>query len=114
MIDIGCGTSLCRALQLSQIIQCLTETAIYFTMVLTLGKRKRRGAETVSKAQSASIGSTEGANEDAQAIFRRHFEMHFKPLPTAKKIVKEVEDVPEDESEEATDWEGISNAEGTF
>ncbi|KAL7935973.1 hypothetical protein V8C35DRAFT_296510 [Trichoderma chlorosporum] len=55
------------------------------------------------------------STEDAQEIFRRHFEAQFLPLPEAKRKAKEAQD--EDESEDDSDgsgsegdeWDGVSN-----
>ncbi|RFU32877.1 hypothetical protein B7463_g3477, partial [Scytalidium lignicola] len=84
-------------------------------MASTLGKRKREAAP-VAKGRSRSGSPTPGTIEqDAQEIFRRHFEAQFKPLPTVKrKAVRpiEVESADEDNASEETDWEGISADEG--
>ncbi|KKP02459.1 hypothetical protein THAR02_05414 [Trichoderma harzianum] len=55
------------------------------------------------------------STEDAQEIFRRHFEAQFLPLPEAKRKAKAVEE--EDGSEDDSDssgnegggWDGLSN-----
>ncbi|KAL7950517.1 hypothetical protein V8C42DRAFT_306754 [Trichoderma barbatum] len=55
------------------------------------------------------------STEDAQEIFRRHFEAQFLPLPEAKRKATAVdeEDESEDESNgsgsEEGDWDGLSN-----
>ncbi|KAL6811017.1 hypothetical protein GGI42DRAFT_349976 [Trichoderma sp. SZMC 28013] len=52
------------------------------------------------------------STEDAQEIFRRHFEAQFLPLPEAKRKAKAVEeeDGSEDDSgSEGGDWDGLSN-----
>lgn len=76
-------------------------------MAPTLGKRKRLAAGTVKDdGREGSEGS--GSSEvDAQELFRRHFEARFKPLPVVKKAEKVIE-VQEDEFEEESDWDGIS------
>ncbi|KAL7960832.1 hypothetical protein V8C34DRAFT_275853 [Trichoderma compactum] len=61
------------------------------------------------------------STEDAQEIFRRHFEAQFLPLPEAKRKAKAVEeeDGSEDGSEddgdgsgsEGGEWDGLSNEE---
>ncbi|KAH7360883.1 hypothetical protein BKA65DRAFT_474014 [Rhexocercosporidium sp. MPI-PUGE-AT-0058] len=74
-----------------------------------LGKRKRitHKHEPAHRAESEGSGSEE---LDAQEIFRRHFEAQFKPLPVMKKEIV-VERVPEEESGEDSDWDGISEDE---
>lgn len=89
-----------------------------------LGKRKRRPAEKTEDSTDAA------AVEDAQAIFRRHFEAQFAPLEeetqagpgkagNSKKAVadEEVEDGSGDgiedmrsdsESEDDGEWDGVS------
>ncbi|QYS98917.1 hypothetical protein H0G86_006073 [Trichoderma simmonsii] len=54
------------------------------------------------------------STEDAQEIFRRHFEAQFLPLPEAKRKAKAVdeEDGSEDYSDsgsEGGEWDGLSN-----
>lgn len=73
-------------------------------MTTNLGKRKRQTAEAVAVEKERS----QSPELDAQEIFRRHFEAQFQPLPVAPKIAKQVEDVPEDESDEESEWGGIS------
>lgn len=81
-------------------------------MGTTLGKRKSRPPE--KKTSEAEI-------EDAEAIFRRHFEAQFKPLQVApsrqaakkvpqEKEVEEDEDVSSSESGDSG-WGGISENE---
>ena len=83
------------------------------TMATTLGKRKRRTVETTKEDRRASSEDSGSLYVDAQELFRRHFEAKFKPLPAVKKAKKLVEEAPEDDSEEASDWDGISdNGEG--
>jgi hypothetical protein len=83
-------------------------------MTTMLGKRKRKAPETKRKEREVSAESSEVDEEDAQAIFRRHFEAQFKPLPEVRrkavKVVEEVED--ENDEEDDDDWEGISGDEG--
>jgi hypothetical protein len=74
-------------------------------MSKVLGKRKARAAEEKSQVDL----------EDAQEIFRRHFEAQFKPLavaPIRPPPTVEAED-DEDPGSEAEDseWEGISEDE---
>lgn len=56
------------------------------------------------------------STEDAQEIFRRHFEAQFLPLPEAERKAQE-EDEDEDDSDgsggEADEWGGLSNDEGS-
>lgn len=81
-------------------------------MATMLGKRKRRAPETRMEDHRAGSEDSEASELDAHEIFRRHFEAQFKPLPVAKKPVKPVEEELEDESEEGSDWGGISDGEG--
>jgi hypothetical protein len=88
-------------------------------MATMLGKRKRDTVR-VSKTEvgeqanecSAASDSESGLDElDAQEIFRRHFEAQYAPLAASPKKPKVIQQVSEDESEDATDWEGISDEE---
>lgn len=81
-------------------------------MATTLGKRKRRPAEAVKNDVEVRPDPTESSDLDAQEIFRRHFEAKFKPLPTVKKVAKVVEEAPESDSEDESEWDGISEEEG--
>lgn len=78
-------------------------------MAPILGKRKVRSTETASAAEL----------EDAQAIFRRHFEAQFKPLPvdpprpktTQADELLEDDETDSDESDGGSEWGGISEDE---
>jgi len=78
-------------------------------MATLLGKRKRREA-VAPVADKRQHSEDSEALEDAQEIFRRHFEAQFKPLPVAKKPIQVIEE-PKDDSEEESDWDGISETE---
>jgi len=78
----------------------------------TLGKRKRQGRETIQNTRATSEESSESQNEDVQDVFRRHFEAHFKPLPTVRKAANIVEEVWINKYGEESEWEGISEPEG--
>jgi hypothetical protein len=80
-------------------------------MATTLGKRKRPAPEVTKDCGGKEREDSGSPELDAQEIFRRHFETQFKPLPAAQKAVKVVDEAPEDESEEESDWDGISDAE---
>jgi hypothetical protein len=80
-------------------------------METTLGKRKRPVAEVTTNYRRKEREDSGSPELDAQEIFRQHFETQFKPLPAVQKAVKVVEEAPEDESEEESDWDGISDAE---
>jgi hypothetical protein len=83
-------------------------------MAPTLGKRKRRTAEATEDNREDDGEGSASLELDAQEIFRRHFEAQFKPLPVVQKTVKEPEEAPpEDESEEDSEWDGISEEEET-
>lgn len=84
-------------------------------MASTLGKRKRSGVSTGKENLGSPSSSPELTEQDAQEIFRRHFESQFKPLPaTKRKTAKPIEVQPEDEDDasEESDWEGISDDDG--
>lgn len=81
--------------------------AKHCTMSMILGKRKRRTLKSVREGKRESSEESESPEVDAQELFRRHFEAKFKPLPVVKKAEKVVE-IQEDESEEESDWDGIS------
>ena len=80
------------------------------TMATTLGKRKRRTAEVTQDHARDDSENSESSEVDAQELFRRHFEAKFKPLPVVKEAEKLVE-AQEDDSEEESDWDGISEDE---
>ncbi|KAI9746462.1 MAG: hypothetical protein M1818_000175 [Claussenomyces sp. TS43310] len=80
-------------------------------MATTLGKRKRRNEDSTRKVQPYLADSHETIIEDAYAVFRKHFEDRFKPLPTVRKLIKTTEDEPCKDAE-VSDWEGISESEG--
>ena len=83
-----------------------------------LGKRKRE--VTVARRQSTqneevaegSVAATTPADE--QAVFRRHFESLFEPLPESQTARPssgeddEVRQTPDETSDEGSDWEGLS------
>lgn len=79
-------------------------------MATALGKRKRKPIETT---RNGPDDSSESFNHDAQEIFRKHFEAQFKPLPAVKRPVKVVEEASEEDSEEESEWGGISDEDGT-
>ncbi|KAI1106844.1 hypothetical protein F4804DRAFT_270195 [Jackrogersella minutella] len=73
-------------------------------MAIVLGKRKSR-----TQAEESDI-----SKEDAQAIFRRHFEAQFAPLDVTHPVSKtaqasELEDMRSDSDEDS--WGGISGSE---
>jgi hypothetical protein len=74
-----------------------------------LGKRKRRTPEATEKTRIQKSEKSDVEELDAQEIFRRHFEAQFKPLPAAPKSSKPANEESGDESEEASDWDGISD-----
>lgn len=76
-----------------------TYSSVCLAMAVTLGKRKRR---------SPSGNSTDESDTDAQAIFRRHFEARFKPLPELSRPAGKVELVTELE-DEVSEWSGIES-----
>jgi hypothetical protein len=65
------------------------------TMATTLGKRKRRAAEVYKDDQRKECKVSNSPDLDAQEIFRRHFE-----------------EAEEDDSEEGSSWNGLSEDEG--
>lgn len=84
-------------------------------MAPTLGKRKRQAEERPKITRESSTESDIINEEDAQAIFRRHFEAQFKPLPTITKAEKPPDQSvgdDEDDNNEESDWDGISDADG--
>ncbi len=82
-------------------------------MAVTLGKRKRAELEQHEKTEKDPQGDSDAPEgEDLQAIFRRHFEAKFKPLPTPAKPKEEaIDDLEEELTENESDWEGISEDE---
>ena len=86
-------------------------------MASTLGKRKRKIAGRAFEANAASRDSDLTLDEDIQAVFRRHFEAQFKPLPAAtatKKTVEVVENVQCSDDSDDSEWNGISEGECTL
>jgi hypothetical protein len=81
-------------------------------MATTLGKRKRRSAEIHRDDQRKEYKVSNSPELDAQEIFRRHFEAQFKPLPVLRKAAKVVQEAEEDDSEEGSSWDGLSEDEG--
>jgi hypothetical protein len=81
-------------------------------MATNLGKRKWRTVEETQQDLREGSEVSEPPEGDAQELFRRHFEAKFKPLPVVKKAEKVIE-VQEDDSEEDSDWDGISEDEQT-
>lgn len=78
-------------------------------MASTLGKRKRKNAESFPADRAASNDSDMTLDEDVQAVFRRHFEAQFKPLPApTKKTLDVVEDTHNLEDSDESEWNGIS------
>ena len=76
-----------------------------------LGKRKRQSVDMSRRTREGDSDASDSPELDAQEIFRRHFEAQFKPLPEVKKPIKYVEELPEDESEEESEWGGITDEE---
>jgi hypothetical protein len=80
------------------------------TMATSLGKRKRRTVDTTKEDRRHGSADSESEETNAQELFRRHFEAKFKPLPVVKKVETVVVEVAsEDDSEEESDWDGISD-----
>jgi hypothetical protein len=77
-------------------------------MATTLGKRKRKTVETLNNVKGGRKDPAGSYDEDAQEIFRRHFEAQFKPLPMVKKVVKVVEELTEIQLDDESEWGGIS------
>jgi hypothetical protein len=77
-------------------------------MASMLGKRKRRTPEVTREAHREESEESDASELDAQEIFRRHFETQFKPLPVAEKSSYPAAEESADESEESSDWNGIS------
>lgn len=81
-------------------------------MATILGKRKRRAAlDAKDNRQDGEDSETLELN--AQEVFRRHFEAHFKPLPQVERPVKVLEEQAVGESEDDSEWDGISDGEQT-
>jgi hypothetical protein len=80
-------------------------------MAAILGKRKRNSAVTEAVYTDRSHQRPESPVVDPQEIFRRHFEAQFKPLPQIEKPTERSPEVRSDDSEEESDWEGISDEE---
>lgn len=88
-------------------------------MKTVLGKRKSRSTATASEAEAGAKPAISA--EEAQAIFRRHFESQFLPLDDGKpedpsNVQDEenntVEDLRSDDEDE-DEWDGVSEADET-
>ena len=79
-------------------------------MAIMLGKRKRRSQldEEAAGTEGTSNGSNDG---DLQALFRKHFEAQFEPLPdTQHTPVPLASDIEKgNDGESTSDWEGLSD-----
>jgi hypothetical protein len=80
-------------------------------MATMLGKRKRRVCKVANEDRRERSEESDASELDAQEIFRRHFEAQFKPLPVAQKPTNPVDEEEEDNSEDTSDWDGISDDE---
>ena len=86
-------------------------------MAVTIGKRKRDVVQQKPRKATqieVSDNSDSDDNERMKAIFQKHFEAQFKPLPEKKVKKAEVElEEEEDEGDDAEedDWEGLSSGE---
>jgi hypothetical protein len=75
-------------------------------MATLLGKRKRRAPPPTQTSPS------ESEDEDQlRALFAKHFEAKFKPLPieTPKVALKELSKSSDEDSEAESDWSGLSS-----
>jgi hypothetical protein len=75
-------------------------------MAPLLGKRKRRSPAPKETSPS------EAENEDElRALFAKHFEAKFKPLPTTtpKTVIEEPSELSDDDSEVESHWSGVSS-----
>ena len=79
-------------------------------MAIKSGKKKRRSQLDDEAAEGGQL-SDDIKDADLQALFRKHFETHFKPLPdTHRALVLPVGDTEEgNEGESMSDWEGLSD-----
>ena len=79
-------------------------------MPTLLGKRKRRA----SLNDSASPEPTDTASsEHLQALFRKHFEAKYKPLPPLEVARGPTASVASDACDsEESEWEGLDNGDG--
>ncbi len=84
-------------------------------MATMLGKRKRetvRVSKRELQVEKNSVSKSPSESEiDAQEIFRRYFEAQYAPLPTVAKKAETVKPDLRAQSEEDTDWDGISDDE---
>ncbi|KAL6858435.1 hypothetical protein J3F83DRAFT_750796 [Trichoderma novae-zelandiae] len=96
--------------------------------MLLRSKHQRHSQESTTRnpCKMAVLGKRKApeptiSTEDAQEIFRRHFEAQFLPLPEAERKAQEEEDDDDDDSEDDSDgsgseggeWGGLSNEEGS-
>jgi hypothetical protein len=81
-------------------------------MATMLGKRKRWTTKD-TEANRQDEEDLESFERNAHEIFRRHFEAQFKPLPQIEQPVKGLEQQVEGESEDDSEWDGISDREQT-
>jgi hypothetical protein len=76
-----------------------------------LEKRKRLASAPTREARGLSTDSSNGIH-GAQAIFKRHFEAHFKPLRLPEKDSQQAGKAPESLSGDDIEWDGISEVDG--
>lgn len=83
-------------------------------MTKTPSKGKGKTAQPRELLSPSRVEKHMESDKDAQAIIKRFFEARFQPLPELKPATKVNENVFEPEEEELSDWDGISDAGGTY
>lgn len=84
-------------------------------MATITSKRKRRDAPSTTQKPSKTRRSDESSaseeEDEAQlkAIFQRHFEAQFKPLPEIGKKPVVVEEIEDEEEEKEEEWAGLAS-----
>lgn len=74
-----------------------------------LGKRKRPPkARPQDTSADSDNGGSDSSELDAQEIFRRHFEAQFEPLHIDRKATYSENDVAQEDMDDESEWEGIS------
>ena len=85
-----------------------------------LGKRKREVAvarrQSTDNEEEAERVKTANSPADDQAVFRRHFESLFEPLPKSRAATlssgedEEASEISDELSDQESEWEGLSEA----
>lgn len=81
-------------------------------MAPLLGKRKRR-VQLEEASEENSAKGLDPQEDELSGLFKQYFEANFEPLPTLQLSGSaNVTDALQDDTDDETDWEGLSNEDG--